>query len=109
MATKANLIIDQGSSFSTTIDIADENDLPIDLTGYTGAGQIRKTFTSLTAVSFAVVIAGPAGAITLSLTSTQTSAITAGRYVFDVELTSSAGTVSRIVEGIATVTPQVTR
>jgi len=33
----------------------------------------------------------------------------AGRYVYDVETTSGSGVVSRIVEGIITVTPEVTR
>jgi hypothetical protein len=46
--------------------------------------------------------------ITLGLTANQTSNLVAGRYVYDVELTEG-GEVSRIVEGIVTVTPQVTR
>jgi hypothetical protein len=32
-----------------------------------------------------------------------------GRYVYDVELTDTSNSISRIVEGIVTVTPQVTR
>ena len=32
-----------------------------------------------------------------------------GRYVYDVELTNSSNTRSRLVEGIATITPEVTR
>jgi hypothetical protein len=35
--------------------------------------------------------------------------VTPGRYVYDCELTSSSNVVSRLVEGIVTVTPQVTR
>ena len=110
MATKANLIVDQGSDFTTTIDITDEDDNPVNLTGYTGSGQIRKTYTSSTAVSFTVSLSGASGSITLSLTATQTGNMTAGRYVFDVELTApTTGIISRIIEGIVTVTPQVTR
>ena len=109
MATKANLIIDQGSTFTVTIDLTDEDDTPIDLTGYTGVSQIRKTFTSLTSIAFTVSINAPTGAITLSLTPQQTAGLVAGRYVYDVELTSSGGTVTRVVEGIATVNPQVTK
>lgn len=110
MATKANLIIDQGSDFSTTIDLTDENDDPIDLTDYTGAGQIRKTYTSSNSVSISVSLNGTTGVVGLALTSTQTSNMAAGRYVYDVELTSTgSGAVSRILEGIVTITPQVTR
>jgi hypothetical protein len=108
MATKANLVIDQGATFTTTITITDDDGDVIDLTGYTGAAQIRKHYTSLTAVSFTVAVNESGGEVTLSLTSNQTANISSGRYVYDCELTRS-GTVSRVLEGLITVTPQVTR
>ena len=46
---------------------------------------------------------------TLTLSSSATGSLTAGRYVYDVEITSDAAVVSRVVEGIVTVNPQVTR
>lgn len=109
MAIKANLIIDQGTTYSTSIDIADDNDMPIDLTGYTGSAQIRKHYSSSNSTPFSVSIDSADGVVTLSLTSTQTRSLTAGRYVYDVELTNTSNVVSRIVEGIVTITPQVTR
>lgn len=110
MAIKSNLILDQGSTFSTTVEVTDENDDPIDLTGYTGAGQIRKHYTSSNATAFSVSLGGATGTISLGLTAVQTANLVAGRYVFDIELTSTgSGAVSRILEGIVTVTPQVTR
>lgn len=109
MAIKANLIIDQGTTFTTTVDVTDDDDQPIDLTGFTGSSQIRKHYTSSNSTPFAVHVDGPDGTVRLSLTSAQTSALRAGRYVYDVELTNSSNVVSRIVEGIVTVTPQVTR
>jgi len=108
MATKANLIIDQGSSFSTSIALTDNDGVALNLTGYTGAAQIRKHYTSSTAVTFTVTIDEPNGEVLLSLTSTQTAAIAAGRYVYDVELTIGS-LVSRVIEGIITVTPEVTK
>ena len=109
MATKANIIIDQGTTFSTDIYLTDDNGDPIDLTGYSGASKIRKHYTSSNAQSFSVSLNSTYGYVTLSLTSTDTSNLTAGRYLYDVEVTSSSNVVSRIVEGIVTVTPQVTR
>jgi hypothetical protein len=108
MATKANIIIDQGSTFSTTIFITDDAGLAIDLTGYTGASKIKKHYTSSNSHSFTVSVTGNVGVISLSMTSNQTSNIVPGRYVYDIELTSPASAVSRVVEGIVTVTPQVT-
>ena len=109
MATKANLVIDQGSTFSTDLTLTDENGDVMVLNGYTANSQIRKWYTSTTpAATFATSINVESGQITLNLTSNQTSNLVAGRYVYDVELVSNSD-VSRIVEGIITVTPQVTR
>lgn len=109
MATKANLVIDQGASYSTTIDMLDENGAAIDLTYYTGAAQLRKHYTSTTATSFTIALGGADGTLTMSLSANATANLDAGRYVYDVELTSNTGVVSRVLEGIVTVTPNVTR
>lgn len=108
MATKANLVVDQGTTFTTTITVSDDEGNALDLTGYTGAAQIRKHYTSSNSVSFVVSITPATGEVTLSLTANATANLNAGRYVYDCELTNS-GTVSRILEGIVTVSPQVTR
>jgi hypothetical protein len=108
MASKANLIIDQGTTFTTTITVTDDDGTALDLTDYTGAAQIRKHYTSSNSVNFSVSITAATGEVTLSLTANATANIVAGRYVYDCELTNS-GTVSRVLEGIVTVTPQVTR
>lgn len=111
MAAKANIVIDQGADFSTAITVTDVDGNIVDLTNYTAAGQIRKHYTSTTAVSFTITFDTPRtdGIVNLKLSNTQTANMEAGRYVYDVELTSLGGTVSRLAEGIATVTPQVTR
>jgi hypothetical protein len=109
MATKANLVIDQGTSYSTNIDILDEYDIAIDLTNYTCAAQIRKHYTSSNAISFSVNLGGADGTVILSLTANATANMAAGRYVYDVELTSDTGVVSRVLEGVVIVTPNVTR
>jgi hypothetical protein len=110
MATKANLVIDQGTTFSTTITMMDDNGNLIDLTGYSANSQIRKHYTSTTAVNFSAEINVSTAEITLSLTNIQTANLTAGRYVYDVEVSDTySNTVSRVVEGIVTITPNVTR
>ena len=109
MATKANLVIDQGATFSTDLNLTDDNGDTIPLLGYSANSQIRKWYTSSTpAATFSTNIDTGSGVITLSLTSDQTANLVAGRYVYDVEINNGV-TTSRIVEGIVTVTPQVTR
>ena len=110
MATKANLVVDQGTTFSTTLTLTDDYGDPLILSGFTVSSQLRKWYTSSNSVAFATASNTSTGTITLSLSSNQTSSLVAGRYVYDVELTeTSSDAVSRIVEGIVTVTPQVTR
>ena len=111
MAQKANIIIDQGTDFSTTLTVTDDNGNVTDLTGYSANGHIRKHYTSTCATVFTTVFGSPRsdGQVTISLSRTQTGNMTAGRYVYDVELTSSANTRSRLVEGIVTVSPEVTK
>ena len=108
MAIKANLFVDQGTDYQTTITLTDVDDNIVNLAGYTANAQLRKTYTSSNAVNFTVTLTEATGEVTLSLTDTQTSNIVAGRYVYDVLLTS-ANITTRIVEGIVTVTPGVTR
>jgi archaellin len=109
MALKANITIDQGTSFATTIDVTDEEGNIVNLTGFTGAAQMRKHYTSSTYYAFTVTITAGTGEVTLSMTANATNNVAAGRYVYDCELTDGNGTVSRLVEGIVTVTPGVTR
>lgn len=108
MAIKTNLVIDQGSDFSVTIDIVDANNAPISLEYFSGAAQMRKYYTSSRSYPFEVEIG--VGTVTLSMNAATTNTITPGRYVYDCELTSIVtNEVSRILEGISTITPGVTR
>jgi len=111
MGAVANLYIDQGSTFSTTVFVKNDDESVFDLTGFTAAGQIRKSYSSSTAVDFTLEIANPAslGQINASLTPAQTSTLEEGRYVYDIEVTASGGTVTRVIEGLITVSPQVTK
>ena len=110
MAIVSNLTVDQGSTFSASIDITDTEDNILTLTGYTVAGQIRKTYDSTISVDFSASVSNAStGEVTISLTPAQTNALVAGRNVYDVEITSAGGTVTRVIEGQLEVTPGVTQ
>lgn len=110
MAIKANLIIDQGTDYLTTFDVTDDEGNILDLTNYTGTAQMRKHYTSSVYYSFTVGFDIPNGVVSLSMTANTTNAIPAGRYVYDCELLDTSNSKrSRLVEGIVTITPQVTR
>jgi hypothetical protein len=110
VATIANIFIDQGSDYSNIITVTASNGQALNLTGYTVASQMRKSYQSSTAYAFtASIYDASTGKIRLQLTPTQSEAIPAGRWLYDVEITSSSGTKSRVVEGIVTVNPQITQ
>lgn len=108
MAARVNIVIDQGTTFNTTYSFTDDNDEPIDFTTFSANSQMRKSYSSNTAYTFTVSLANN-GVITLSMNSATTSTITAGRYMYDLEVQDTNGTRSRLVEGMVTVTPEVTR
>lgn len=110
MALVSNLSIDQGSDFQSVIYVETAEGTVANISGYTARGQVRKTYGSTTAVDFHTVINNATGGrVSISLTKDQTAAMKAGRYVYDVEIVSSDGEVSRIVEGQIEITPRVTR
>jgi len=111
MATISNLFIDQDSDFTTTVTVNDSNGTALDLTNYTALGMIRKTYESSTATTFTSQFTTPrtTGQITISLTDTQTADLESGRYVYDLVITDASGSKTRVVEGIATVSPSVSR
>lgn len=108
MADKVNLTIDQGSTYSVDFLVYYANNTPADLTDYTASGSIRKHYTSNNAVSFAMATYAN-GTVRASLSANQTSSLTDGRYVYDIKITNSFEETTRIVEGIVSVSPQVTR
>jgi len=91
----------------------------MDLTDYTGAAMVRKKYSSTTSSATMTVAFDPIrtnGAVSLSLTNTQTSAIPCGedaeglasQYVWDFELTKTA-VVTRMLQGTVSVSPEATK
>jgi len=111
MAAIANLTVDQGTSFSSDVTVKDANGNAFDLTGYTANAKMAKGFASTrtrTTITTTVAADATTGVVTLSLTSTVTAGLDAERYVYDLEITqTSSGNVTRVIEGIITVRPQV--
>lgn len=110
MASVQNITIDQGATFSLDLALTNDDGTAKDLTNYTVASQMRKSYDATTYTAFTVVKVNATGAITLSLTATETAALKAGRYVYDVECDGSDPVETlRVVEGLVNVTPNVTK
>ena len=112
MAAYVELYIDQGANFRNVINLTDDvTNSVISLASYNVRSQMRRSYYSINASANIVctITDSSNGEITMTLDSANTAGIKAGRYLFDLETVDSNGFVSRVLEGIITVTPQVTR
>lgn len=116
MATYEEFTIDQGTDVAIELHLVDQAQAAKDLTNYSVAAKLKKTYNSDsddTTDFTAIVSNASSGIVTLSLSNSQTDALRAGRYVYDVEISfvdSDANTiVERVLEGRIQVTPSVTK
>ena len=119
MAENYDIVIDQGSVFSLVVVLKDDDGVPLDLTGYTMRGQIRASCASATTIiAFTCTNTDPMlGQFTCSLTTAQTTALaTTGatfdeytEYVYDVEIVSASSVATRVLNGHAYLSPEVTK
>ena len=110
MAAFTELLIEQGATFSTTVNVEDTAGAAINLFGYSASSQMRKSYYATSNTIITSTITGSAnGEITLSMTAANTANLTPGRQVFDLLITSPTGVKTRVVEGVIVISPGVTR
>ena len=113
MSAKYNLVCDQATTFNFQFQILN-NQTPLNLTGYTGTMTVRPFVGASTTTVVAstanglMVFDSVNGRVTVTISATTTGAIAAGRYSYDLVLTSGA-TVTRYLEGKFIVTGAVTQ
>lgn len=112
MAAYVELFMDQGATFNNVINLSDDlTNANINISGYIVRSQMRRSYYSsnVTANIICTITNALNGEITMSLSANTTANIKAGRYLFDLETVDTLGTTSRVLEGIITVTPEITR
>lgn len=121
-----NFTCEQGSTFSRLIEI-EQPDLAVDptgqtfedfdLNGYTARMQVRRTIDSSTAMvtlttenGGLVINQAPGSSNNLNIYMDNTTTATLlNSGVYDIEIINDGGEVSRILQGVFTVSPEVTR
>lgn len=113
MAGFVEIPLEQGVAFNYQVEMKNDVNLFMNLVSYTINSHMRKSYSSLNtaAIFTATKIDAPNGVFQLSLTPDVTANIKYGRYVFDTTITNILDPTdkTRILEGIVTVTPGVTR
>lgn len=106
-------VIEQGATWDQTLTWTIDDE-PVDLTGYSARMQVRQQVASPTPVlsltdEDGIELGGEDGTIRLSRSAAQTAALPAGSFVYDLEVVSGGGVVTRLIEGGFRVKPEVTR
>lgn len=114
-AATHDILIEQGATFRLSLVWKDSLGAPINLTGYTARMQVRHKITdaapllTFTTANGAITLGGSAGTIEVVGSATSTDVLTVKSGVYDLEMVAPTGEVTRLIEGSATITPQVTR
>lgn len=118
MAYYEDLKIDQGSDIAVELHLINQDRTTKDLTNYAVEAKLSPSYYSSDSdrIPFNAIIADPAtdGVITLELTNAVTDSLNPKkRYVYDVEISyldsDNNSIVERVLEGMITVTPSVTK
>ena len=108
MSGKYNIVAEQGATFNLNFRIETDG-TPWNLAGYTFAMQVRRSSSSATTLlNLTSATMTSVGRVSATVNATTMSGVPAGRWVYDIELTTGT-TVTRILEGRFIVTPQVTQ
>lgn len=103
-----NLVLDQGVDFEATFTLRNQNNTPLNLTGYSASSKIKKHPNATKFYPFVVTFPDRLnGVVKVSMGFTATSAIEGGRYVYDIVLTSPNAYKSKPIQGNVLVVPGV--
>ena len=99
MSSRANIYIDQGTSFQLTLELFDADDDELNVEYMTFYSGIRKFYSESNLASFNHTQAN--NDLILELTANTTATFTPGKYEYDVLMKKQSGEISKVVEGLA--------
>lgn len=115
MSAKYCFAIDQGTDLRVPFVLKNADGSTVDLTGCAVRMQLRKSYyadeavDTLSTENGRITMSPSEGRFELVFPNSVTEGYPVQTLVYDIELVSSGGEVRRIVEGRASVTPEVTR
>jgi hypothetical protein len=111
-----DMIADQGATFSRAIMLKSPAKKPVPIPNYTAWMEVKPSASStevtlsLTTENSRIAILPNEGRVDLKVSAEDMSALTAGSYVYDLELTDTdSGSVTRILQGKFTIRPEITK
>lgn len=112
-AGKYDITIEQGATYDVTLTWRDSSNALVNLTGYSARLMARESVDSTTTLisitdGAGITLGGAAGTIRILLSAATTAALGLSG-VYDLEMVSGAGVVTRLVEGFVILNKEVTR
>jgi hypothetical protein len=99
-----NIEIEQGADFTSTYTIENNDGSVFNMSNASAVAKAKKHPTAGTAYTFSTSIESSTGKITIQMTDEITATMEAGRYLYDILLTSASGDKTRVIQGMALVT-----
>jgi hypothetical protein len=108
MTTRANIYVDQGTDFSTFLNLSTEVGI-YDITSQQFECDVRKVFSSSSVFSptFVIEPGGETGVVEMQIPSEVTANVEPGKYQYDVVMLNG-NTKEKILEGLMFILPTIT-
>lgn len=109
-----NITVNQGENYDLTATLTNANGTAVNISGYELRGKVRYSYgsTGILVDLAPTIVNATGGVISFSLTPAETAALPITVAVYDIERFVSGQspelTVSRVLQGTVTVTPEVT-
>lgn len=110
-----HITIEQGATFDPSLTWRDQNGALIDLSGFAARMQVRATvedaivLLEATSANGKLVVGGASGTITFNVPAVETAALDFETAVYDLEVESGSGVVTRLLKGDVFLSLEVTR
>ena len=114
-AAKYDMIMEAGATFTRSLILRNSDNTLKDLTNHTARMEVRQYHFSDTVLLTGSTVDGklvlniPTSTIVISFPASETALLDVKRAVYDIELVNALGEVTRLLEGVIVINPEVTR
>lgn len=110
MTTRSNLYIDQGTDFSSTVEIFTDYGDEFDITSRAFLGSVKKLYSSTKVfdIDLSIIPGVPNNDLLISIPAEKTANTAPGKYQYDIVMVTNNTARLKILEGLLFVLPTVT-
>ena len=108
-----NMTIEQGSTFKLQLVCKDDSSQALNLAGYSARMKVKSTYgtealLSISSPNDGIVITNATGTLDLTISAATPAALVPQSAVYDLEIESAGGEVTKLIRGKTLISPEVT-